>query len=188
MNFELKSKDLLVNTYILIGQINNEQIINNLRKFIKENTKEELWYKTNVKGNFTGFKSLIQNDDFLNFLQIIQDKIRIIYQENFCIDEAWGNLCCKVNDEVTEHDHNGVTGFCGILYLSEGGPGTYFKDYDFLIEEKIGKYVLFHPLLKHSVKKIEKEMERITVAFNMNQTKNWQDSSNIVWVNKKNEI
>ena len=183
MNFELKSKDLLINTFILIGEINNEKIINNLKKFVKENRDETLSYKTNVKGNFTGFKSLIQNDDFLNFLKIIQENIRVVFKENFQIFDAWGNLCNKIDDEVVEHDHSSITGFCGILYLSEGGPGTYFKDYDFLVEEKIGRYVLFHPLLKHKVEKMKKEIERITVAFNMNHIRDWENS-NITWVNK----
>jgi len=185
MNFELKAKDLLINTFILIGEINNEKIINNLKNFIKENKDSELSYKTNVKGHFTGFKSLIQNDDFLNFLKIIQENIRVIYKENFIIYDAWGNLCNKIGDEVLEHDHSSITAFCGILYLSDGGPGTYFKDYDFLVEEKIGRYVLFHPLLKHSVEKMKKEIERITVAFNMNSTRDWENS-NIIWVNKIN--
>ena len=97
MNFELKSKDILINTFILIGEINNEKIINNLKNFIKENKDNELNYKTNVKGHFTGFKSLIQNNDFLNFLKIIQENIRVIYKENFIICDAWGNLCNKIN-------------------------------------------------------------------------------------------
>jgi len=187
MNYELKSKDLLINTFILIGEINDEKIINNLKNFIKENKNNELSYKTNVKGNFTGFKSLVENDDFINFIKIIQENIKIIYKENFLIHDAWGNLFDKIDDEVIEHDHGHNSGFCGILYLSEGGPGTYFRDYDFLCEEKIGRYVLFHPILKHSVAKLKKEIERITVAFNMDSIKEW-DNFNIKWVNKNNEI
>ena len=61
------------------------------------------------------------------------------------------------------------------MYLTEGGPGTYFKEYDLLIEEEIGKYILFHPFLKHKVEKIKNNIERVTVAFNMNQLKDWQD-------------
>jgi len=42
-------------------------------------------------------------------------------------------------------------------------------------------------MLNHSVKKITKEIERITIAFNMNEVKKWSDFSNIKWINK-NEI
>jgi hypothetical protein len=184
LNFELKVKEILKKTYILTGKINNEQLIKNLVDFVKKNKDKNLSYKTNVKGHFTGFQSLIRNDDFLTFLKNIQENIKIIYQDNFIIQEAWGNIC-KIGEEVTEHDHGGITGFCGILYLSEGGPGTYFKEYDLLIKEEIGKYLLFHPSLKHSVKKIENDIERITIAFNINQVREWEDYSQSIWVNKK---
>jgi hypothetical protein len=186
MNFELKAKEVVKETFILTGKIEDKNIINNLIYFIKNNKDEKLSYKTNVKGHFTGFHSLIQNVDFLNFLKIIQPNIKIIFNDNFTITDAWGNLC-KIGENVTEHDHNGTTAFCGILYLTDNGPGTYFKEYDLLIKEEIGKYILFSPILKHSVEKITKETERITVAFNMNKINEWADSSNIKWVNK-NEI
>ncbi len=184
MNFELKVKEILKKTYILTGKINNKQLIKNLITFVKNNKDENLSYKTNVKGHFTGFKSLIQNEDFINFLKIIQENIQIIYKDNFIIHDAWGNIC-KIGEEVIEHDHRGITGFCGILYLTEGGPGTYFEEYDFLVKEEIGKYILFDPLLKHYVKKIENDIERITIAFNMQPLKEWGNYSQVTWVNKK---
>jgi hypothetical protein len=184
MNFELKVKEVIKETFILTGKIDNKDIINNLINFVKNNKDEELSYKTNVKGHFTGFFSLVKNNDFINFLKEIQPQIKTVYQDNFIISEAWGNLC-KIGEEVTEHSHAGVSGFCGILYLTDGGPGTYFKEYDLLIKEEIGKFILFHPILNHSVKKIENDIERITVAFNMEQFKNWEKNDNIMWVNKK---
>jgi hypothetical protein len=186
MNYELKVKEILKQTYILTGKINDEQLIKNLIEIVKKNKDENLSYKTHVKGHFTGFKSLTQNNEFITFLKNIQENIKIIYRDNFIIQDAWGNIC-KIGEEVTEHNHGGITGFCGILYLTEGGPGTYFKEHDLLVKEEIGRYVLFHPLLKHSVKKIENDIERITIAFNMEETKNWENYSQVTWVNK-NEI
>ena len=186
MNFELKVKEVLKETYILTGEINNDKLINNLIEIVKKNKDAKLSNQTHVKGHFTGFKSLIQNNEFINFLKIIQENIKIICKKNFIIIDAWGNIC-KKGEEVTEHDHSGTTGFCGVLYLTEGGPGTYFKEYNLTIEEKIGKYILFHPTLKHSVKKIENDIERITIAFNINSTRDWEDYSQVTWVNK-NEI
>ena len=184
MNFELKAKEISLDTFILSGKINDHVIINNLINFIKKTKDVELSYKTNVKGHFTGFRSLVENIDFHNFLKTIQPYIKIIFPRNFIIQDAWGNIC-KQNEEVTEHSHMNVSAFCGILYLSEGGPGTYFKDYDLTVDEEIGKFVLFHPFCTHSVKKINKEMERITVAFNMSKIKEWEDKSNAIWINKK---
>lgn len=183
MNFELKVKEISLETFLLTSQIFDQEIILNLKKFIKENIDNTLSYKTNVKGQFTGFKSLIENKYFINFLEKIRPQINMIYKENFEIFDAWGNIC-NYNEEIIEHKHAQISAFCGILYLTEGGPGTYFKEYDLTIEEKIGKYVLFHPQLLHSVKKIENNIERITVAFNINSFKPWVDSKNIKWVNK----
>lgn len=182
MNFQLNVKEILKETFILTGKIDNEQLIKNLITFVKNNKDDGLSYKTHVKGHFTGFKKLIQNENFLNFLKIIQPNIKIVYKHNFIIQDAWGNLC-KINEEVTEHDHKGVTGFCGILYLTDDGPGTYFREYDLLIKEEIGKYILFDPLLKHSVQKIENDIERITIAFNMQATKDWEDYSQTIRIN-----
>ena len=166
-------------------QLDDLSFVNDFKTLIDNNISD--WsYKTNVKGHFTGFKSLVENKDFINILKNIQENIQVIYKKNFIISDVWGNIC-RINDEVVEHSHDSVSGFCGIIYLTDGGPGTYFKEYNLLVEEEIGKYVLFHPLLKHSVKKIENNIERITVAFNMKEVKDWDDLTNVQWVNK-NEI
>jgi hypothetical protein len=183
MNFDLKVKDIPLETFLLTGKIDNKDIINNLINFIRNNKDEELSYKTFVKGHFTGFKSLIENKNFINFLKIIQPQIKVIYKDNFIIFDAWGNIC-KYGEEILEHDHHRNTAFCGILYLSDGGPGTYFKDYDLTVEEEIGKYILFHPKLSHKVNKIEKNIERITLAFNMNAFIGQSSLNNIKWINK----
>jgi hypothetical protein len=186
MNFNLQVKEISQETFILIGKINEKKIINNLINTIKNTKDNSLSNKTYVKGNFTGFKSLIENESFINFLKMIQKEIKIIYPNHFKITEAWGNIC-KQGDEIMEHNHKGVNAFCGILYLTENGPGTYFKEYDLLITEEIGKFVLFHPYLLHSVSKLEKNIERITLAFNIEEIKDWENVSNITWLNT-NEI
>jgi hypothetical protein len=183
MNHELKTKKIDIDTFLLTGKIDNKDIINNLIYFIKNNINKELSYKTHVKGKFTGFESLNENIYFLMFLKLIKKEIYVIYKKNFVIGNVWGNVL-KINEEITNHTHGGVTAFCGILYLSENGPGTYFKDYDVTVEEQIGKYILFSPVLNHSVKKIDNDIERITVAFNMYELKEWEDKQKIQWVNR----
>jgi hypothetical protein len=180
--FTLTVKNIYQNTFLLTGKINNTDIINNLIEFVKNNKDEKLSYKTNVKGYFSGFKSLVSNQYFIDFLKLIQPQIKIIYPDHFIIRDAWGNIL-KKNEEVTEHHHGDSSAFCGILYLTDGGPGTYFADYNLTVNEEIGKFVLFSPILKHSVKKTETDLERITIAFNMNQLKSWEKEK-ITWVNK----
>jgi len=186
MNFNLQVKEILKETFILTGEINDKTILNNLIDFVKNNKDENLSYKTNVKGHFTGFYSLIQNENFINFLKNIQKNIRIVFKNNFKISEAWGNIL-KKNEEVFEHTHS-CDGISGILYLTDNGPGTFFKEYNLNIEEKQGRYVLFSPNLLHGVRKIDSDIERITVAFNLDSVRTWEtENNNLIWVNK-NEI
>ena len=188
MNLNLNIKDKTINTFILSGKINDKKIINSLINFTKNNEDKELYNATNVKGKFTGFKSGIANKDFHSLLKLIQPAIKVIYQDNFIVSAAWGNIL-KKGGEIIEHDHVGTTAFCGIVYLSNGEHGTYFKEHDLIIEEELGKFVLFHPYLKHSVKKIEKDIERITFAFNCNIFNAWaiDNKQELNWINK-NEI
>ena len=172
MNLNLQTKDIQLETYILIGKINDAELIKNLIDFVKNNKDEQLSNNTHVKGHFTGFKSLNNNKDFIKFINLIRSYITVIYKGNFKISDAWGNLC-KINEEVTEHSHWGTTAFCGLLYLTDTNHFTYFREYDLNIKDEIGKFVLFHPVLLHSVPKITADIERITVAFNMNEIKDW---------------
>jgi hypothetical protein len=184
MNFNLNSKDIIRESFILTGEIQDKDLINKLKEKIKEKVKSsKLHYKTNVKGKFSGFDSFVEDIDFHLFLKTIQPQIQIIYRKNFRIIGAWGNICNK-GDEVLLHNHRDVTAFCGILYLTENGPGTYFKEYDLLIEEKIGKFILFDPYLNHSVDKIKDDIDRITLAFNTHEFKEWENNQNIKWIGK----
>jgi hypothetical protein len=172
MNFDLQVKDIKQETFILISKINDEELIKNLIDFVKNNKDEKLSNNTHVKGHFTGFKSLNNNENFIKFINLIRLNILTVYKKHFKVGDAWGNIC-KINEEVTEHSHWGTTAFCGILYLTNTDHYTYFREYDLKIKDEIGKFVLFHPMLLHSVPKVTTDIERITVAFNMDEIKEW---------------
>ena len=175
MDINLKTKELPFETFLLTSHIQDFEIIENLKKQIYEDIKaSSLNHKTNVEGRITELHDLIRNEWFHKFLKLIKREIKMIFQDNFIIKEAWGTISNK-NEKVKLHHHNAVRGFSGILYLTEGGTGTDFPQYNLNIEEKIGKYILFHPLLLHSVQKQIKDGDRMTVAFNMVETKDWND-------------
>lgn len=133
---------------------------------------------TNVKGIFTGFQSLVADKNFHKFLIDIHPIIKKYFPFDFFIRDAWANILNE-NDEVEVHDHYGKSSYCGILYLTEGGPGTYFDDIDLNVEEEIGRYVLFDPLIRHSVKKNKSNVTRMTIAFNLVKRKEWEKIENI---------
>jgi hypothetical protein len=178
MNINLQIKSIQQESFLLTSKIYDLDLLNNLKNFVKNNINQELYAKTNVIGGFTGFNSLVENEFFIKFIKSIKKEILMISDGNFIIKNAWGNLC-KKGEEVLEHNHSGIDFFCGILYLTENGPGTYFKEYNININEEIGKFVLFDPLLKHSVPKIENEIERVSIAFNAIKFKSWEDYTDL---------
>ena len=173
MEYNLAVKEINRESYILTGKIKNKTILNNLINFVKNNKDEKFSYQTNVKAHFTGFKSLNNNIDFVNFITLINPYIHVIWKGGFIIKDAWGNVC-RINDEVTKHNHRGTSAFCGVLYLTNTNHFTYFEDYDIKIKDEEGKFVLFDPHTYHSVPKITEEMERITIAFNMDELHEWE--------------
>ena len=172
-------------SWILIGQCENMETIENLKKEVLTKVKtSKLNYKTNVQGLFTGFNTLVGNIDFHNFWNEIQTEIKIATQEiPFSLHDAWGNVL-KKNEFVESHSHKGINGFSGILYLTENGPGTYFSQYDKTIEEKIGRFVLFEPFLQHEVKKVENEIERVSIAFNCRYLNKWESTEEYINIKK----
>jgi hypothetical protein len=187
------SKEVKRNTFILIGELNNNVLIDDLIKDVKEeveNGKNLLKYKTNVRAVHTDFKSLSSHPNVHKFFCETKSYIYKIYQKNFEIKDVWGNIYTESNkDYAEEHNHGETSAFCGIIYLTDGpGPGTYFREYDLLIPEKKGRFVFFHPLLYHEVKPYKYTQERITIAFNLFEIKSWVDYSQAYTVNKKIKI
>jgi len=185
---EIFNKKIEINTYILIGEINNFDLIDNLIKDVRKGVKLSTINRiTNVKGDHTDFKYLVLNNNFHKFLKIIQPSIYKIYQQNFLLKDVWGNIY-KKNDYADIHSHED-SAFCGILYCTDGpGPGTYFNQYDLLVKEKKGRFVLFHPKLLHEVRPYIHEEERITIAWNFSATNDYSDYSNTFFIKPDDEI
>lgn len=186
---EFFNKKIELDTYILVGEIDNFDLIDILIKDVREGVKiSNVSGKTNVKGEHTEFDYLVANPIFHKFLKIIQPSIYKIYQENFLIKEVWGNIYSKKSDYALSHTHDD-SAFCGILYCTDGpGPGTYFSQYDLLIKEKKGRFVLFHPKLLHEVTQYDYKSDRITIAWNFSSTKKWINYDNVYFVGEDKKI
>ena len=162
-------------SYLSTCFVKNKDLLERIKNKIIEKTKNSsLDYKTNVKAKFTGFHSLREEPEIFEFMKEIKPFIDNIYNRVAVVEECWGNVY-ENNDHTTLHHHKDCTGFCGILYLSEGGPGTYFKDFDTTIKEEYGKVVLFDPLLLHQVVPSNLQNTRITMAFNCYEKKPWDN-------------
>jgi hypothetical protein len=182
---EIFNKKIEIDTSILIGEIDNYDLIDKLIVKVKEGLKNsKVSRKTNVTAEHTEFTHLEEDPNFHKFLKIIQPSIYKIYKNNFNVREVWGNVYNNKNDFAKLHGHD-ANAFSGILYCTDGpGPGTYFPQYDLLIKEKKGRFVLFNEKLLHEVKSYDYKKERVTIAFNFFEIKDWGNSSNYYWVNK----
>ena len=159
-----------------LNNIDSRYFISKIEEGINQENNEN--YKTNVKGKFTGFDSLVYEPETLEFMRYIEPSISNIYNRIAYVKECWGNIYNN-DDHALLHHHQDCSGFSGILYLTEGGPGTYFSDFDITINEEYGKVVLFDPLLLHQVKSSNLKNSRITMGFNCHEKKAWSEWEDI---------
>ena len=177
IDYTMYSKPVSIDTFVLVGHYTNHEVLDNLKKDIIDLTNQgnELDYKTNVKGKFTGWGSLLNNEWFIKFMNGTLEHANKLYQKSirFKISSAWGNVCSSKQDHVKQHRHLPTDCFSGIIYFDDYGPGTYFPEYDLTVKEKKGRFVFFHPNLLHGVKEFNYEKPRVTCAFNADFEKEW---------------
>ena len=144
-------------------KITDLNLINSLKKEVKNNVKEFLTNNTNVKGQMTFYRHFIDNKLF----KIIEETTL-----EYKWYDAWGTIL-KKGQHVSEHNHilidkesSNILTHSGILYLTDIQPGTYFKNHNITIKPEIGKIIIFSCKEAHSVAKYEGDEERITIAFN----------------------
>ena len=144
-------------------KIDDITYIENLKKEVKKNVNSNFSYKTNVKGKMTDW-SYFSNKN--NIFKKVED---LLFE--YKIYQAWGTILNK-GDYVVEHDHTctNLTNFyiniSGVIYLTDVGPGTYFKEFNKTIKPEIGKIIVFNSEYRHAVEKYDKNEDRITIGFN----------------------
>jgi hypothetical protein len=168
-SYSLHVLPVVKNLFIFEYQLKNLSFVEDFKKKINQevNSHDNNNFKTNVKGKMTRWDFFNKDKNFHLCLEESCSFLKIINSVDMKIESSWGNILSD-NDEVLEHDHVARTiALSGILYLTEDGPGTYFKLLNKSIDEKIGKIVFFSSELRHSVPKIKIEKDRYTVAFNL---------------------
>ena len=86
-----------------------------------------------------------------------------------CLPPFWFNIS-KKDDLTGLHDHSQTAILSGVVYLkaAKDSGNLYFKkDNEIEIEPEIGKLVLFPSHLKHGVRANKSNVERISLAFNL---------------------
>ena len=169
MDYNLLTAEKKIKIFLLQGQIFDFNLIKKLKKklLLKINNSATN-YKTNVKAKMSEYDSFNEDKDFHDFIHLIIPYIKIIQEGKFFIHSAWGNIYKKKTDHTIMHDHKGCDFMSGVLYLTDKGPGTYFKEFNFNTNEKIGKFLLFSPEANHEVKPFDYKSKRMVISFNLN--------------------
>ena len=168
-----RTVDRKENLFLLRNKFDNQEVLNSLKSKIENNLEETNYNKTNVKAHMTSWNFFNEDEDFIFFFKSLVPDIRRLLgpQKSIYIHNAWGTMLSEGEHYVKRHEHKRVDFFCGVLHLSDEGPGLYFEDFDETIQEEFGGYVLFHPDSYHEVKKFNYTKPRFSIAFNIN--KNW---------------
>jgi hypothetical protein len=174
MNYDLSIREKTINIFLLQGRILDFNLINKLKtKLISKINNSTMHYETNVKAKMSEFNSFNEDSDFHEFLNLIIPYIKNINNKSFNIVSSWGNIYENQTDYTIMHNHQGCDFMSGILYLTDNGPGTYFKDFDFTTREQIGKFLLFSPEADHEVKPFDYKDKRMVISFNLTEKKTW---------------
>lgn len=166
------------NVFLHEGYYCNQDIIENLRAKIKNLCLSNPLKADNSLKNaiMTNWDAFVDDKDFHIFLKEIKEDFLKINLKAFNVFDAWGGWYRKGSEAYCEkHDHLGANLCCGVLYLSDHGPGTHFPEINKTVQEKVGKFVLFHPILDHEVKKHIFQDDRYIIAFNMRKLRKGED-------------
>jgi len=141
-------------------------------KKIDENISVKLSYNTNVKNQMTDFQTFI---DDIEIHQIFNKFVNLFSLHLNCgsmkLLNCWGTKSCEFV-ETSKHAHD--LGVSGIIYLTEDGPGTFFPEFNFNVDEKIGKIVFFDSRALHEVKKTKITNPRYLLSFNFKKINSWE--------------
>lgn len=174
MNYDLSIREKTINIFLLQGRISDFNLIDKLKtKLISKMNNSTMHYETNVKAKMTEFNSFNEDEDFHEFLNLIIPYINNINNNPFVIHSSWGNIYENKKDHTVMHNHQGCDFMSGVLYLTDNGPGTYFKEFDFTTIEQIGKFLLFSPEADHEVKEFDYKDKRMIISFNLNSMRKW---------------
>jgi len=134
---------------------------------IKLNVNKELSYKTNVRNQMTDWQCFSKDHTMSSIFANMHYLVGILKLPNLQLESCWGTWSSK-SVETFQHKHS-PSSISGILYLTEGGPGTYFPELNLTVKEEVGKFVIFDPMLYHEVPKYKYTKERVVVAFNCDE-------------------
>lgn len=162
--------------YIVEDFLDDLEYLNFLSSKIEKYTLEdEMQKSTNVKASMTSWQKLLKDSDFNNIHVKILEILSNIYTLRtphpdapitFLYQDSWG-MSHQMNDFTVNHIH-APSAFAGGFYFKVPcATEMYFDDYQSSVQLKENMLVLFPALCKHKVSNHTSEVNRISMAFNI---------------------
>ena len=130
------------------------------------NSKDNLSYQTNVKGEMTIFKYFNNDTKFLKILFPIFDFLDTeIKAERYFLEEAWG-IKNNTGSYTVMHDHSGRY-ISGALYLNSHDQLLEFPEINEKVKPEIGSFVIFSSFLLHGNKRNITNKTKYGISFNL---------------------
>ena len=153
--------------YEVILDIDEKYFINQIESCLKE---QNLYYKTNVKGQMTSWNAFNENEKFLNVIKEGSTYIQK-YKEfpRLSLESAWG-LKIEKGDYTHRHNHAECT-LSGILYLNDINQDLIFPDLKISVTPQKGSFLMFSSWLDHMANINHNDFAKYAIAFNFQEHK-----------------
>lgn len=158
--------------FFIQGKINIDcnYFIKKIKQGVEE--KENMSYRTNVKGKMTSFNYFNNN---LNLIKELK-KFIIYIDKNYSLPaynliDSWGFINSP-GEKTDFHTHSGSL-FSGVIYLNNCKQPLLFKEIDQKVIPKRGAFCLFSSWLSHGCEVNNTNNSKFGISFNMNENPNW---------------
>lgn len=158
--------------FFIKGQIDIDcdYFIEKIKQGVEE--KQNMSYKTNVKGKMTSWNFFNNN---LNFIKQLRKFITHI-DKNYTLPaytliDSWGFI--NFSGEKTDYHTHSYSLFSGVIYLSDCQQPLIFKEIEQEVIPKQGAFCLFSSWLSHGCEINNTNNSKFGISFNMNEKPNW---------------
>lgn len=175
LNVVQSSSAAINSIYIIHDFLDDLSYLKSLEDSLEKYTlKDEMENSTNVKATMTEYEKLLGDEQFNKIHTKILETLAFIFTLrtphphevlSFEMIDSWG-MRHRKNNETVNHIHG--SSFSGAFYVRVPSPTVmFFEDYFHSLELENNMLVLFPGFTKHAVEKYLGDIDRISMAFNI---------------------
>ena len=137
------------------------------------NSKNNMNYKTNIKGSMTSFDYFQKNLKFNNIVRELSEYLDNSYLlKKYYLHDAWG-FKTEPGEKTLLHDH--LCYWSGVIYLNKCDQPLNFPEINQHLNPEKGAFAIFSPWLLHGCERNQDKVPKYGISFNMKELKNWEE-------------